>query len=1195
MNILSRNRILVFGLTLLLMGPALGVTEQELITVLKSTAGVPEKTAACRELRLVGTDRSVPTLAVLLEQERVSHAARYALEGMASSAADAALRDALSRTSGPIRLGLVDSLGWRRDTASVALLAPLLGNSDADLAATAATALGRIGSPEAIIALNKQRDDDPLAVRQAIWDARLGCAEQRLQEGDTPQAIKLYRELYLARVPVAIHAAAWRGWVLADDNQRARLVVKALTENGDPLQRSALRVIREINDAEVIEACLEQWDSLNPRSQVAVLEAHMQWGAAARSTIRLAAASPHAIVRTAAWQALATWGDVSLLAALAKAAADSEPSERDAACRALAQVHGPRIQEAMFALIEDAPTKEKTELLRALGARTDPNASPLLLHYAETGEPSVRLAALAALRHLARVDTLEPLLNLAVTAPSTADRAEALKALYAICRSCPEKETIGRQVLTTLEQLPKSEQRHVLPLLAELATPEALQAVQAAAQDQDTQLAREAIRVMGQWPNADPVPYLFEVTRSSSNATLRTLALRTGIATIERADIPSQRLDLLKQALPLAQRTEEEKLVLSQLSKIPQRAALDLTLPFLEDPSLTNEAGLAAIIIAEALAEAQPEQADRAAQKVLAHCEAPAVVKRAWALRVKPAPDGPFIRDWLVCGPYRQAGATGAATVFNLAFGPEQGDENVLWYAAPPGDSMPLAAFFPSQENCVAYLKAELSVPQATEAILLMGSDDGIQAWINGQQVHSNNIDRGQITDQDMAPVTLKQGANELRLKVSQGGGGWSACARLVGPDGHPLEGLHVKKQSDAAAPVSAYTPPPAAPVVPQEAKLPPRDTYRTLRLSEDFYAEGAYYGDFNRDGKQDVVAGPFWFVGPDLQQRVEYRPAQSFDPKGYSDNFLTFTGDFNGDRWIDILCVPWPGKEGYWYANPAGKPGHWQRHLAYPSIGNESQVWGDITDDGQPELLFCIDGFLGYAGPNLDDPAAPWTFHAVSTEDKRYQRYTHGIGYGDINGDGRTDVIEAVGWWEQPAANPQGRPWTFHPQVFAQAAAQILVYDVDGDGLADIITAWHCHHYGLLWWKQVQRADGRRDWQQQVILSPTPDVTTADFRPSQLHAFKLVDMNGDGLKDILTGKRFWAHGPTGDKEPDAPAVVFWLELQRHSNGQARYIPHLIDDDSGVGTQVAATDLNRDERPDVIVGNKRGIFVHLSE
>jgi hypothetical protein len=203
-------------------------------------------------------------------------------------------------------------------------------------------------------------------------------------------------------------------------------------------------------------------------------------------------------------------------------------------------------------------------------------------------------------------------------------------------------------------------------------------------------------------------------------------------------------------------------------------------------------------------------------------------------------------------------------------------------------------------------------------------------------------------------------------------------------------------------------------------------------------------------------------------------------------------------------------------------------------------------------------------------------------------------VGFGDINGDRRVDVLEAVGWWEQPAEVKPGQPWTFHPFRFATDGAQMLVGDVNGDGLADVITAWHCHLYGLVWWQQVKGANGQPDWKQHVILSPTPDVSTADFRVSQMHALELVDMNGDGLKDILTGKRFWAHGPTGDKEPDAPAVVFWLELRRDGNGGATFVPHLIDDDSGVGTQVAATDLNGDGKLDVVVGNKKGIFVHLN-
>jgi len=369
---------------------------------------------------------------------------------------------------------------------------------------------------------------------------------------------------------------------------------------------------------------------------------------------------------------------------------------------------------------------------------------------------------------------------------------------------------------------------------------------------------------------------------------------------------------------------------------------------------------------------------------------------------------------------------------------------------------------------------------------------------------------------------------------------------------------------------------------------------YQKLTITEKFYCEGAYFGDFNKDGKMDVVSGPFWYEGPDFQKKHEYRPVKEYQPTGYSDNFLTFCADFNGDGWMDVFCVPFPGAEGFWFENNQGKDGPWPKHSALKGVDGESPCWGDVNGDGRPELICCNGGFYGYATYDPAKGDQPWKFVPV-TPKGRYSRYAHGQGFGDINGDGKVDLLESGAWWEQPKEAKAGEPWVRHAYPFAGAAAQLLVYDVDGDGLNDVVTAVQCHGYGLVWHKQVRDEKGQISFKQNVILPPNPDLKGSELRISQLHALEVADVNGDGVPDVLTGKRFWAHGPKGDKEPSAPAVVYWFIVNRDKAKGVTFTPVMVDDNSGVGTQVAACDLNGDKVPDVIVGNKKGTFIFLSK
>ena len=390
-----------------------------------------------------------------------------------------------------------------------------------------------------------------------------------------------------------------------------------------------------------------------------------------------------------------------------------------------------------------------------------------------------------------------------------------------------------------------------------------------------------------------------------------------------------------------------------------------------------------------------------------------------------------------------------------------------------------------------------------------------------------------------------------------------------------------------------------------------PVHTFKKVQATDQFWAEGADIGDFNRDGKMDVVSGPFWYEGPDFTKHHEIWPANaSFKRKkadgteetvpgfegslgeknAYSECFLTFTYDFNGDGWTDVIVYGFPGTAVAWYENPKGVEGHWQRHVIFDVLDNESPGFADVNGDGKPEILCCSRGCIGYVQADWKNPAAPWTFHPI-TPKGGYQKFTHGLGYGDINGDGRTDILEKDGWWEQPASLANDPVWLKHPFHFADGAAQMLVYDVNGDGLNDVITCNNPHGYGLSWFEQV-RENGNITFREHVILNKDASKNKYGVAFSQPHSMALFDIDGDGLKDIVTGKRFWAHGKKGpDPDSNGPAVLYWFKLVRHDKGEVEFVPNLVDSDSGVGTQVTVGYVSSKEYPDIVVGNKKGVFI----
>jgi len=364
---------------------------------------------------------------------------------------------------------------------------------------------------------------------------------------------------------------------------------------------------------------------------------------------------------------------------------------------------------------------------------------------------------------------------------------------------------------------------------------------------------------------------------------------------------------------------------------------------------------------------------------------------------------------------------------------------------------------------------------------------------------------------------------------------------------------------------------------------------YKKIQLDDKFRSEGVAVGDFNHDGKLDIAAGFVYFAAPDWRMvPIEAEP-KTFDPKGYSNSFCNFAADLNGDGWTDLIVVDFPGKQTWWYENPGKSGGPWTKHELTAVTNNESPAYLSILNKSQKSLLCGVNpDAKNPDGPERrmafltqeSDPNKPWKIRTISAKAAPGTlKYAHGVGAGDVNGDGRIDVLCKNGWWEQPADAAQ-EEWTFHQANLGADCANMYVLDVNGDGKQDVVST-SAHQKGV-WWHE-QTADG---WKTHLI----------DDSVSQTHSMWIADMNGDGVMDIVTGKRWWAHGPKGDIDPDKPAVVVWYECKRAADHTVTWEKHVIDDDSGVGTQFEIAEISgQGTGLDIAISNKKGTFVLLRE
>ncbi|MCK4294719.1 MAG: VCBS repeat-containing protein [Planctomycetes bacterium] len=364
--------------------------------------------------------------------------------------------------------------------------------------------------------------------------------------------------------------------------------------------------------------------------------------------------------------------------------------------------------------------------------------------------------------------------------------------------------------------------------------------------------------------------------------------------------------------------------------------------------------------------------------------------------------------------------------------------------------------------------------------------------------------------------------------------------------------------------------------------------SFKKIVIDKTFRAEGVATADINHDGKLDILSGDLWYSSPGWKMH-ELRPVGTYDgTKGYSNCFTNFAQDVNGDGWVDSIIIGYPGDPCWWYENPRNKPGHWKQRMIAKSACNETPIFVDLLGNGRPVPIFAVrpEGIMAWFGIPKDLDGL-WDMHVIAAgpDAPGTKKYSHGLGAGDVNGDGRCDVLVKEGWWQAPEDRTK-KSWKFHPANLGPDCANILVYDVDNDGDSDVITS-SAHRYGIWWFEQ----DGS-EFKQHVIFD----------KYSQAHAIILADINSDGIKDLVTGKRHFAHQ---GKDPGGhePAMLYWFELRRPEKAKpvlsavegVEFVLHVIDDNSGVGTQFEVVDMNADGKLDIVTSNKKGVHIFLQQ
>ncbi|NQV36062.1 MAG: DUF1080 domain-containing protein [Phycisphaeraceae bacterium] len=604
-------RHLIIAIAALSLASPAFTQEETLITLLKSDASTREKADACRELSRVGTKQAVPALSQLLTDQTLSHMARYALEPIADPSVDAALRSALGKLKGSQLVGVIDSLGVRKDTKAVESLAPFLTDADPAVVQAAARTLGGMGGA-ALPVLENALTHGLIPSQPAVCEGLFRCAEAM----PDAEAVAIYdRVRLLPDLPFHIQVAAMRGAILRRGIHGVPLLIETLWTEEPMMASAAAGISMDIPGQAMTVALIRELSRATMSKRLLLVQTLGYRGdPAAASALMGLAQTGSAGQRVAAIHSLAQLGDASAIPALVASAKDADASVSSAAQAALIGFPGRQADAAVVSWLNESDGTHRVAAMDVAGQRRITAAVQPLLTATGDAHADVVNASFKTLGELAGVAEIPAIVNAMLKTQAVA-AAEA--SLSAICARHSDKTLCAQKLLPGFNQAQGKPRLALLRVLRTVGDAKALAAVRAAATESDTSVKDTALRALCDWPTVNALPDLAKLAKTTTNRTFRILALRGQLRLIPmQSDSDAQKLSQLKAMLPLIDRTEEQRLVLAVLGQLPSAESLAIVMSYLTQEALKNEASVTAVGIGENIVATYPAEVAEAMKQI---------------------------------------------------------------------------------------------------------------------------------------------------------------------------------------------------------------------------------------------------------------------------------------------------------------------------------------------------------------------------------------------------------------------------------------------------------------------------------------------------------------------------------------------------------------------------------------------------